>query len=419
MTGGDLTTAVVLLGLRDRLLWLGRGRVRAWLGPWPFVAAGSLLGLSRDVSGADLAAGAGALLLVFGLGKQGLRRFLNALLGLGALLLLAVAILPAPFWRLHLPGTPPYFIGVVQWHYAMVVGPADLLAAGYRLFSDVQPAYGVWPAVLAAALHRLVRPLSWGDDVRLLQAVQALYLILAAVLYRRYGRYRGAWVFAGLVLVVPWYHFCQPGLFVPNLTPWRLIPLPLGLLIAATFVLGRTGLRDERLDLRARAILEPSGRRVEEVMESCHDRWLPAWRRQLEGLLAAYRAAGIQPVLVTHPALFGRGRDPATGLNLATLAVHLAAGINGALAWDVLEAYNDVVSELGRTEGAPVIELARTLPKDSRLFEDFVRLSEAGAEEAARRVAEPLFSMLIARFPEQAAERPGRKAPAGARPKAP
>ncbi len=113
------------------------------------------------------------------------------------------------------------------------------------------------------------------------------------------------------------------------------------------------------------------------------------------------------------------GRDPATGLNLATLAVHPEAGINGALAWDVLEAYNDEVRELGRTEGAPVIELARTLPKDSRLFEDFVRLSEAGAEEAARRVAEPLFSMLIARFPEQAAERPGRKAPAGARPKAP
>ena len=226
-----LVAGLVLWTLRGRREPLVPERLLRWLAPLPLALAAALLWSSPGATAGAIAARGFALLLVLGLGFSRSRRPLHAVLGLAALGLLAVAVAPAPFWRLDLAPFAERIVSI-EWHFAMVVGPADLLAAGARLFGDVTPVYGAWPAVLAGAAGRWRGPLTWGDDVRLLQGAQALYLLGAALLYWRHGRRRGAWLFAGLVLVVPWYHFSQPGLQNPNLTPWRLVAMPLALLAA-------------------------------------------------------------------------------------------------------------------------------------------------------------------------------------------
>lgn len=153
------------------------------------------------------------------------------------------------------------------------------------------------------------------------------------------------------------------------------------------------------LDLRRRAHLTygPRGRRRERVREWCRDVVLPAYRGRLTELIRTWREAGVEPVLLTQPALFGAQTDPATGVDLATVVVNADARINGALAWELLELVNGVTRDVGQETETAVVDLANELPKDSRLFLDFLRFSDAGAEEVARRVDAGLGPQLLAR----------------------
>jgi hypothetical protein len=54
-------------------------------------------------------------------------------------------------------------------------------------------------------------------------------------------------------------------------------------------------------------------------------------------------------------------------------------GLHGALAWNLLELYNEAVREIGRERWVLVIDLARRIPKDSRLFYDFVHFNNDGS----------------------------------------
>lgn len=130
-------------------------------------------------------------------------------------------------------------------------------------------------------------------------------------------------------------------------------------------------------------------------------RYVPPYKRRVAELVAASREAGIEPVLVTQPALYGEGTDDVTGVDLAKVTVdndpeHL---LNGSLAWRVLELYNDAVRELGAEQRVFVVDLARRLPKSSRYFYDFIHFTNEGAAEVGARVAEDLCPFLAARFP--------------------
>ena len=134
------------------------------------------------------------------------------------------------------------------------------------------------------------------------------------------------------------------------------------------------------------------------------ERSLPGYRSRVRELVAAARAHGIEPVLLTQPALYGGEKDDVTGVNLRWIEVDAKQRIYGALAWRVLEEYNDVVREVGRTEDVLVVDVARELPKSSRLFYDFVHFADAGAREVARLTARALCPRLAQRFPDYAAQ---------------
>ena len=104
---------------------------------------------------------------------------------------------------------------------------------------------------------------------------------------------------------------------------------------------------------------------------------LPAYASRVAALVDESRRNGIEPVLVTQPGMYGDAIDPATGVNLATVQVHGAA--NGRLWWKVQELYNDVTRRTAMDRGVLLVDAARELPKDSRLFYDFIHFTNEGA----------------------------------------
>ena len=89
------------------------------------------------------------------------------------------------------------------------------------------------------------------------------------------------------------------------------------------------------------------------------------------------RRNGIDPVFITQPALFGDSVDPVTGVNLGRVQVRGSA--NGKLWWRVQEMYNDVTRRVAAGQQVLLIDAARELPKDSRLFYDFIHFTNEGA----------------------------------------
>jgi lysophospholipase L1-like esterase len=156
------------------------------------------------------------------------------------------------------------------------------------------------------------------------------------------------------------------------------------------------------VDLAHTPQMEADRPRALSLVERHRERSLPGYRSRVRELVRSARAHGIEPVLLTQPALYGADRDDVTGVNLRWIEVDAKQRIYGGLAWRILEEYNDVVREVGRAEGVPVVDLARGLPKSSRLFYDFVHFANDGAREVAALVARDLCPLLAQRFPEYA-----------------
>jgi lysophospholipase L1-like esterase len=160
------------------------------------------------------------------------------------------------------------------------------------------------------------------------------------------------------------------------------------------------GLNQPDLDLRKVPQVRTGRLRGDTFVAAHEQEYLPGYRERVNELVRMARAAGSLPVLVTQPALYGPVVDDVTGVDLGYAEVDVKDGVNGRVSWRVLEAYNDVVREAAAAQGVPLVELARTLPKSSRLYYDWVHFTNEGAEEAGRIVARALEPELRTKFPD-------------------
>ena len=132
---------------------------------------------------------------------------------------------------------------------------------------------------------------------------------------------------------------------------------------------------------------------------------LAAFRDRLERLVDLDREHGIEPVLITQPTLLG-GVDVRTGIDTRPMEVELWEKLDGALAWRLLERYNDVTRQVGRKRGVLTIDLARALPKDSTFFYDFFHFTNQGADQVGAIIHGALAPWLAARYPDRVLSRP-------------
>ena len=97
--------------------------------------------------------------------------------------------------------------------------------------------------------------------------------------------------------------------------------------------------------------------------------------------------------------------DPRTGIDTRPMEVDLWEKLDGALAWRLLERYNDVTRQVGRERGVLTIDLARAMPKDSTFFYDFFHFTNEGADRVGAIVHDALAPWLAARYPDRVTSR--------------
>lgn len=136
------------------------------------------------------------------------------------------------------------------------------------------------------------------------------------------------------------------------------------------------------------------GPRIRAAMAEHTMKYAPGFEARLLRLVERTRAAGIEPVLVTQPALWGDAADPTSGLNLGVL---IDDGEVVAQRWQELEIYNGSTRRVGAQSGVLVIDLARRMPKDSRYFRDWVHFTREGAAFVAETLAAELRPRLTGR----------------------
>lgn len=154
------------------------------------------------------------------------------------------------------------------------------------------------------------------------------------------------------------------------------------------------------LEIRWAPVLTPDRERSRALLQLHKERYVPPYAERVRDLVSRARAYGIEPVLMTQPALYGNVVDPETKVFLGTLEVDHEQGLHGALAWSLLELYNDAVREVGGERGVLVVDLARRLPKSSRLFYDFVHFNNEGSAAVAAIAHDALCPFLASRFPD-------------------
>jgi len=157
-------------------------------------------------------------------------------------------------------------------------------------------------------------------------------------------------------------------------------------------------LEHRELDLRYVRELPPNRAHAQAVLAGDRER-LEAFESRVDEIVRVCRAGGVEPVLLTQPALYSSGNDPDTGRQLRFFEVDEDRQIHAGLAWRRLEQYNEVTRAVGARQGVLVIDVARRLPGRFRDYYDWVHFTDAGADAVAAVVASELGPFLQARFP--------------------
>lgn len=161
----------------------------------------------------------------------------------------------------------------------------------------------------------------------------------------------------------------------------------------------------EQFDVRKLERVSMTAAQRRQLLEE-HDVFRAGFEGRLRALVEMCREHGILPVLVTQPALFGDAVDPVSGVDLGEIAYR---DWNGRAAWELLESYNDVTRRVASAAAVPLVDLARELAKDSRLFYDYLHFTNEGAQRVAEILERSLCVVLSSRV--RPAARPCDAAP--------
>lgn len=161
----------------------------------------------------------------------------------------------------------------------------------------------------------------------------------------------------------------------------------------------KAGLTHQQIDLTKQGYLDiPEEEQKQYLQENANPAFLKDYEARVLKLAQICRSAGIEPVFVTQPLLVGSGTDDVTGLDLARIHAY-GPRQTGKMYWDTVEAYNDVTRKVARENGVTMVDLARSMPKSSRYFYDFIHYTPQGAQVIADILDDSLCPVLQSKFP--------------------
>lgn len=132
------------------------------------------------------------------------------------------------------------------------------------------------------------------------------------------------------------------------------------------------------LDLRNAEYLETNSILLNEKLKA-QKPFLIQYEKRLRTLILETKAADIQPIVLTHPLLFGNVIDLESGINLRNVKVK--GYDNGETYWQVLESYNECTRKVAKEENITLIDMAHAMPKEMKYFTDAMHFTNFGAEK--------------------------------------
>jgi hypothetical protein len=109
------------------------------------------------------------------------------------------------------------------------------------------------------------------------------------------------------------------------------------------------------------------------------------------------KGAGIEPILLTQPTVFGGGFDEATGIDLEN--IRLDDKTNGSLFRQTVNLYNQQTKDVGTETNSMVIDLSSLMPKSSLYFYDSIHYTNEGAAKISEILDDQLTQPLEENYP--------------------
>lgn len=121
--------------------------------------------------------------------------------------------------------------------------------------------------------------------------------------------------------------------------------------------------------------------------------FLPGYKTRTDSIITLCNNAGVRPIFVTQPSLFGAFTDSLTGVLMTDKWMNNKDLDNCLLQEKILERYNDVLRD--DSSRIVVIDLARLMPKNSAYYYDFIHFTRKGAEKVSEILAEELNKKVL------------------------
>lgn len=156
-------------------------------------------------------------------------------------------------------------------------------------------------------------------------------------------------------------------------------------------------LNDTWFDLKKYEKMSIPAQEMAEQLKAHQNKYLSGYAQRMDSIVKICDQQNIRLVLVTQPALFGRGVDSLSGADLEQYKLFNDA--NGLLWWKTLELYNDVTRQVAAKNNLLLIDLANQLPKSSRYFYDMIHFTDEGALKVSEIINEQLSGYLLKLYP--------------------
>jgi len=156
-------------------------------------------------------------------------------------------------------------------------------------------------------------------------------------------------------------------------------------------------LNDTWFDLRNYEKMSIPEAEMEERLKAHRSKYLSGYEQRMDSIVKICNLQNIGLVLITQPALFGKGIDSVSGADLEQYKLFNDA--NGMMWWKTLELYNEVTRQIAVKNNILLIDLANELPKSSRYFYDMIHFTDEGALKVSEIIDKQLSGYLLKLYP--------------------
>jgi len=156
-------------------------------------------------------------------------------------------------------------------------------------------------------------------------------------------------------------------------------------------------LNDTWFDLRNYEKMSIPEAEMEERLKAHRSKYLSGYEQRMDSIVKICNQQNIGLVLITQPALFGKGIDSVSGADLEQYKLFNDA--NGMMWWKTLELYNEVTRQIAVKNNILLIDLANELPKSSRYFYDMIHFTDEGALKVSEIIDKQLSGYLLKLYP--------------------